>query len=117
MDYIGALITFVFAGILTFSMIFLTSVLGPKRRSAAKDIPYETGKDPFSLPGRMKVSVHFYVIAMVFLVLDLAIAFLYPWAVLFRTLGWGGLGAILLFMFFILLGYFYAWKMKSLDIS
>ncbi len=114
-DYTGIAITFIFTAVFTGIMVFLASVLGPKKRSAAKDIPYETGKDPFSLPSKLRIPVHFYVIAMIFIIFDVELAFLFPWAVLFRELGWIGLVEIFLFVFFILLAYAYAWKNKTLD--
>ncbi len=115
--YIGVITTFVFAALLTGFFIFLTSVLGPKKRNALKDIPYEAGKDPFALPGKMRFPVHFYVIAMIFIIFDVEIAFLFPWAVLFRELGWTGFLSVAAFVFFIVLAYVYAWKSGALEVN
>ncbi len=114
-SYTGVLITFLFAAAVTALMVTLTSVLGPKRRSPTKDIPYETGKDPFTLPSKARISIHFYLIAMIFIIFDVEIAFLFPWAVSFREFGWAGFLSIALFVFFILLGFWYAWKNNALD--
>lgn len=114
-DYTGVLIMFFFSAILTGVMIFLASVLGPKRKSLGKDIPYEAGKDPFSLPHSMRTSVRFYIVAMIFIIFDVELAFLFPWAVLFHELGWKGFIEVFIFIFFILLAYLYAWKHKALD--
>ena len=113
--YFGVLAIFLFSAVITGAMIFLTSVLGPKRGTREKDTPYETGKDPFSLPGTKRVPVHFYVIAMIFIIFDVELAFLFPWAVIFRHLGWLGLLEISVFVFFIFLAYLYAWKNRALD--
>lgn len=115
-DYLGVFFIFIFAALLTALMLVLAQILGPKKQSAAKDIPYETGVDPFTLPGKTRIPVHFYVIAMIFIIFDVEIAFLFPWAVLFKELGWTGFVSILIFTFFVLLAYFYAWKSKSLEV-
>ena len=109
-DYIGVSAAFFFSAVFAILMIFLSSVLGPKKKTPGKDIPYEAGKDPFALPGGMRISVHFYVIAMIFIIFDVELAFLFPWAVLFRELGWMGLAEITLFVFFVLLAFLYAWR-------
>ena len=106
---------FFLSAVLTGLIVFLASVLGPKKSSPEKDIPYETGKDPFFLPHSMRTSVRFYVIAMIFIIFDVELAFLFPWAVLFRELGLAGFAEVLLFIFFVLLAYAYAWKNKVLD--
>lgn len=105
-------------GIITLSVvslfIVLTSILGPKRPNPAKDSPFECGEQPFKLPyGR--TAVHFYLIAMLFIIFDVEIAFLFPWAVLYRGLGWNGFISVVIFMCVILLGYFYALKKGALD--
>lgn len=117
-NYLGVLFTFIFSGLLTGIMVFLASTLGqkPAKVTPAKYIPYETGKIPFSLPGKIRFPVHFYVIAMIFIIFDVELAFLFPWAVLFRELGWLGFVEILFFVFFILLAYAYAWKNKTMDV-
>ncbi len=115
--YLGIVFTFIFAGLLTGLMVFLASVLGRKKMTPEKAIPYETGKDPFSLPGKMRIPVHFYVIAMIFIIFDVETAFLFPWAVLLKELGWIGFVEISVFVFFILLAYLYAWKNKALDVN
>ena len=114
-SYIGVLMMFSLSAILTGLMIFLASVLGPKKDSPGKQIPYETGKDPFSLPFSARTSVRFYIVAMIFIIFDVELAFLFPWAVLFRELGWIGFVEISIFIFFVLLAYLYAWKNKVLD--
>lgn len=113
--YIGVLVMFTLSAVLTGLIVLLASILGPKKKSPGKDIPYEAGKDPFSLPHSARTSVHFYVIAMVFIIFDVELAFLFPWAVIFRELGWIGFAQVLFFIFFVLLAYLYAWKNKALD--
>jgi len=114
-DYTGVVIFFILSAAFTIFMISLTSWLGPKRPNPEKDIPYESGKDPFSLPSDRRIPVHFYTIAMIFIIFDVELAFLFPWAVVFKELGWAGLIEIFVFIFFILLAFLYAWKNKALN--
>jgi len=114
MEYIGILILAFFAALLVGVFIYLTSVLGPKRPNPAKDTPFECGKTPYELP-KGRTTVHFYLIAMLFIIFDVEIAFLFPWAVLLQKLGVGGFISISIFVALILLGYFYALKRGALD--
>ena len=108
-EYGGILILASFAAIIVWLFIFLTSVLGPKRPNPAKNEPFECGEQPFALP-KSGTPVHFYVIAMLFIIFDVELAFLFPWAVLFKKLGITGLIEMGVFVFFILVGYVYALK-------
>ena len=114
--FLGVFTFFVLSGLVTGLLIFLKSVLGPKRRLPERETPYECGKDPFGLPMNRRVSVHFYLLAMIFIIFDVELAFLFPWAVLFRELGWLGFVEVGLFLFFILLAYLYAWKRGALEV-
>jgi NADH-quinone oxidoreductase subunit A len=113
-EYIGILIFAFFAFALTSAFLVLTSVLGPKRPNPAKNQPFECGEKPFHLPAS-GVSIHFYLIAMLFIVFDVEIAFLFPWAVLFKKLGAAGLVQIGIFVIVILIGYVHAVKRGGLD--
>ena len=113
-EYSGILITAILSAGLVLVFIVLASVLGPKRPNAAKDQPFECGEQPISLP-QSGLSVHFYLIAMLFILFDVELAFLFPWAVLFKKLGFAGLIEISIFVFFIMLGYLYAFKKGALD--
>ncbi len=117
-QFIGVLIMFVLSAALVGLMLLLTSLLGARkgvRRPSAKDIPYECGKDPFNLPRDRRIPVHFYVIGMIFVVFDVEISFLFPWAVISRKLGWLGFVEVLIFLLFILLAYLYARKHRALE--
>jgi NADH-quinone oxidoreductase subunit A len=99
-----------FAGI----SILLSSVLGPSRPSAEKSAPYECGM-PAVGDARERQSVKFYLVAMIFLLFDIEVAFLYPWAMALRDLGWPGFVQVLLFMGLLLAGYTYIWRKGALD--
>jgi NADH-quinone oxidoreductase subunit A len=79
-----------------------------------KDAPYECGVPPIN-DARERISIRYYVIAMLFLVFDVEVVFLYPWAVDFRKLGLFGLVEMLIFLAILIVGYVYAWKKEALE--
>src|SRR6187397_2038232 len=99
-----------FAGL----MIGLSVLLGPKNPTPEKLAPYECGM-PAVGDARERQSVKFYLVAMIFLLFDIEIAFLYPWAVAIRGLGWNGFVQVLLFVALLLAGYIYVWRKGALD--
>nr|CAX68919.1 NADH:ubiquinone oxidoreductase subunit 3 [uncultured bacterium] len=114
MGYIGILIMALFAAGAVFFFLVLTSILGPRKPNPMKDLPFECGKTPFKISTR-QLPVHFYQIAMLFIIFDIELAFLFPWAVNFKQFGVAGLIQVVLFVFFILLGYLYMLKKKVLE--
>ena len=94
--------------------IMLSSVLGPRKPSPEKSAPYECGM-PAVGDARERQSVKFYLVAMIFLLFDIEVAFLYPWAMALRDLGWGGFVQVVLFMGLLLAGYTYVWRKGALD--
>ena len=112
--YVGALIGFVVTNMI------LTHIIGPRKKTAVKDIPYESGMDPVG-DARQPFDVKFYLVAILFLVFDVELLFLYPWAVS-AYIGpdqSGGIpvelrgtvfGVMLVFMATLVIAYAYAWK-------
>ena len=96
------------------AMIALSSLVGPKNPTPEKLAPYECGM-PAVGDARERHSVKFYLVAMVFLLFDIEVAFLYPWAVALRDLGWAGFIQILTFFLILLVGYVYIWRKGVLD--
>ena len=94
--------------------VLLSNVLGPRKPSAEKSAPYECGM-PAVGDARERQSVKFYLIAMIFLLFDIEVAFLYPWAMALRELGWSGFVQVVLFMALLLAGYVYVWRKGALD--
>src|SRR5207237_916018 len=92
----------------------LSNVLGPSRPTPEKSAPYECGM-PAVGDARERQSVKFYLVAMIFLLFDIEVAFLYPWAMALRDLGWNGFVQVLLFMMLLLAGYVYVWRKGVLD--
>src|SRR2546426_5610032 len=113
-EYAGIVIAFVLAGALTGAFVVLASVLGPKKPSRVKSEPFECGEVPFSRPvGRF--SIKFYLTAILFMVFDVELVFLYPWAVVYRRLGVTGLVEAVIFLGVLMVGFFYAWDNGALD--
>ena len=108
---IGA-IGFVFAA---FSVV-VTSITGPKRYNRAKAAAYECGIEPSpQAPGGGRFPVKYFLTAMLFIVFDIEIVFLYPWAVTFDKLGLVGLVEMLIFILTVFVAYAYVWRRGGLD--
>jgi NADH-quinone oxidoreductase subunit A len=101
---LAGLIAVVVGGMLVGSI-----VLGPKRRTKIKQQPFECGMTPFELPGD-RFHVKFYLIAILFIIFDVDLAFLFPWAVVFRELGMYGFISMLVFLGFVGVGLAVIWK-------
>ena len=113
-EYVGIVVAFALAGTLAGAFILLASLLGPKQPSAVKSEPFECGIVPFSLPlGRL--SVKFYRTAILFILFDVELVFLYPWAVVYRALGAWGLIEMVIFLGIVMAGFFYAWDNRALE--
>jgi NADH-quinone oxidoreductase subunit A len=95
-------------------MIGLSVLLGPKNPTPEKLAPYECGM-PAVGDARERQSVKFYLVAMIFLLFDIEVAFLYPWAVAIRDLGWAGFVQIVTFFAILAVGYIYVWRKGVLD--
>ncbi|HEY7449516.1 MAG TPA: NADH-quinone oxidoreductase subunit A [Vicinamibacterales bacterium] len=92
----------------------LSRLLGPHNPTPEKLAPYECGMPPVG-DARERQSIKFYLVAMVFLLFDIEVAFLYPWAMALRSLGWTGFLQIVLFFAILLAGYVYIWRKGALD--
>src|SRR6476620_3028396 len=94
--------------------VLLSSVLGPRKPTPEKLAPYECGMPPVG-DARERQSIKFYLVAMICLLFDIEVAFLYPWAMALRELGWAGFVQVVLFMAVLLAGYVYVWRKGALD--
>ncbi len=94
--------------------IFASSALGPKRHSPIKDSPFECGI-PSEGFRHKPIPVHFYLMALLFILFDVELAFLFPWAVVFRGLGMFGFVEMLVFFLVVGVGFIYAWKIGALE--
>src|SRR3981081_2581182 len=103
-------VALVFGGIL----VAAGTVLGPNRPESEKLSPYECGFEAFE-DARMKFDVRYYLVAILFIIFDLETAFLFPWGVALRDIGWPGFMAMMIFLLEFLLGFAYIWKKGGLD--
>ena len=96
------------------ALVTLSFVLGPSRPSKRKMAPYESGIIP-EAPAHRRLSVRFYLTAMLFIIFDVEAIFFYPWAVLLRQLKWFGLIEMLVFMGILLVALAHIWRKGGLD--
>ena len=113
-EYVGIGVSIVLAAGITGLMVLLGSTLGKKNPSAVKLAPFECGQEPFSLP-MGKLVVKFYLTAILFILFDVELVFLYPWAVAYRSLGALGLVEMGVFLGVLMVGFVYAWDNGALD--
>ena len=92
----------------------LGRLLGPVRPDAEKNSPYECGFEAFE-DARMKFDVRYYLVAILFILFDLEIAFLFPWAVALKEIGAVGFWSVMLFLAILVVGFIYEWKKGALD--
>lgn len=95
-------------------LIAISHWLAPSSKNPNKGLPYECGVLPEG-DARAPYNVHFYLVAVLFVLFDLEAVFMYPWALALRKLGGLGLVEMLIFIFILLVGYFYAWKKGVLE--
>ena len=113
-NYIPVLIELGVVVAMAAGMIILSYLLGKHKRSRQKLMPYECGMTPTG-DARHRFSVKFYLVAMIFILLDVEVVFLYPWAVIFRELKMFGFVEMLLFVLMVVAGFVYLWKKGVLD--
>ena len=113
-NYIPVLLLLGAVVLLAGIMLGLSYLLGPRRPTRAKLAPYECGIVP-TTDARQRFSVKFYMVAMVFILFEVEVVFLYPWAVIFHELRMFGFIEMLLFLLLVLPGFVYLWKMGVLD--
>jgi NADH-quinone oxidoreductase subunit A len=113
-DYIPIFIFFLVAVVFALVVLFLSAIIGKRKITPQKMLPYECGMDPIG-EARSPFSVKFYIIAMLFIVFDIEAVFLYPWAVIFKDLKIFGLGEMAVFIGILLVGFIYIWKKGALE--
>ena len=113
-DYFSIIIFFVIALGLSCVFIILNYMLSPKNPDPEKLSAYECGFEPFN-DSRMEFDVRFYLVAILFIIFDLEIAFLFPWAVSLGKIGLFGFVSMMIFLFILTVGFIYEWKKGALD--
>ena len=114
MDYIPILMVFAAAAGVAGALLGIPLLIAPKRMSPIKQEPFECGKDPVMLPeGRF--AIKFSTIAIFFIIFDIELVFVWPWAAIYRQLGWFGFVEMLVFLGILMLGFLYIWKKRGLE--
>ncbi|MEW6401916.1 MAG: NADH-quinone oxidoreductase subunit A [Chloroflexota bacterium] len=119
LEYIAIGVMIAVATLIAFIAIGLGELFGPKKKSEAKYMPYESGMNPYG-EGTRRMPVRFYLIAVLFILFDIEVVFFLPWAIVFREMisknfGWFALGEMVIFIVILLVGYAYAWKKGALE--
>ncbi|MDI6694143.1 MAG: NADH-quinone oxidoreductase subunit A [Anaerolineales bacterium] len=113
-DYLPIIVLIIISTGLAGIAVLLGHLLGPRRPTLRKSVPYESGMRPIG-PGARRMPVRFYLIAVLFILFDIEIIFFLPWAVVFKKLGLFGLVEMFIFIAILLVGYVYAWKKGALE--
>lgn len=113
-SYVPLLTLFAIAAVLVTAMFALATLIGPKNPTPEKMMPYECGSDSTGTK-QVRLSVKFYMTAILFVVLDVEVVLLYPWAVTFRETGWSGLFIMAPFLLLLVVGLIYEWKKGAME--
>ncbi|RMH42555.1 MAG: NADH-quinone oxidoreductase subunit A [Gammaproteobacteria bacterium] len=109
------ILVFLIIGLMVGSVAILAGyILGPHKPDPDKLAPFECGFDPFE-DARMKFDVRFYLVAILFIIFDLEIAFLFPWAIVIDSIGWFGFWTMMVFLGLLVVGFLYEWKKGALE--
>jgi NADH-quinone oxidoreductase subunit A len=113
-SYVPILIFIAVSLVMGLAILVVGRVLGPHRPDREKNSPYECGFEAFE-DARMKFDVRYYLVAILFIIFDLEIAFLFPWAVALKEIGMAGFVAMMLFLGILVVGFIYEWKKGALE--
>ena len=113
-NYLTIIIFLAIALILSIGFVILNFALSPKNPDPEKLSAYECGFEPFN-DSRMEFDIRFYLVAILFIIFDLEIAFLFPWAITLGNIGYFGFFSMMLFLFILTIGFIYEWKKGALD--
>jgi NADH-quinone oxidoreductase subunit A len=114
LEYVAIGLMIALATVVALVAIGLGTLFGPKKDSAAKSMPYESGMTPYG-EGTRRMPIRFYLVAVLFILFDIEVVFFLPWAITFRQLGLFGLVEMVIFIVILLVGYVYAWKKGALE--
>ena len=114
MQYVTILMTFAFAAAVAGALLTLPRLLAPRRMSPVKAEPFECGKDPLGV-AEGRFAIKFSTVAILFILIDIELLFVWPWAMLYRKLGWFGFAEMLVFLAILMLGFLYIWKKGGLE--
>ena len=113
-EYFSIVLFLIIAIVLSCGFIFLNFVFSTKKPDPEKLSPYECGFEPFN-DSRMEFDIRFYLVAILFIIFDLEIAFLFPWAITLGKIGLFGFISMMIFLSILTIGFIYEWKKGALD--
>ena len=113
-DYFSIILFLIISLLLSCGFIVLNFVFSPKKPDPEKLSPYECGFEPFA-DSRMEFDIRFYLVAILFIIFDLEIAFLFPWAISLGKIGIFGFVSMMIFLSILTIGFIYEWKKGALD--
>jgi len=113
-EYLPVVIFLAIAIVLSCLFLVASSLLAPRKPDPEKLSAYECGFNAFD-DARMKFDVRFYLVSILFIIFDLEVAFLFPWAVAFRDVGWFGFWSMMIFLGVLTVGFIYEWRKGALE--
>lgn len=113
-DFLPILVLAILASGVAILVLLISILFGPRKPTPTKLSPYESGMTPFGQAMR-RMPIRFYLIATLFILFDIEVIFLYPWAIVFRQLAWFGLIEMVIFLLILIVGYVYVWKKGALE--
>jgi len=113
-EYLPIAVLLVLSTAIAGIVVALGHLFGPRHPTRRKALPYESGMTPFG-PGTRRMPVRFYMVAVLFILFDIEVVFLLPWAIVFRKLGLFGIIEMLVFVGILVVGFVYAWKMGAME--
>src|SRR5450432_4434009 len=114
LQYLPIVIFFAIAGALGLAFILAAAIVAPRAPDAEKLSSYECGFNAFD-DARMKFDVRFYLVSILFIIFDLEVAFLFPWAVAYKSVGAFGFWSMMVFLGVLTVGFAYEWKKGALE--
>lgn len=113
-NYAPILVFFFIAFFISVFILILAKIRGVSKPDKEKLSPYECGFKPFS-DSRMKFNIRFYLIGILFIIFDVEIAFLFPWAIVLKKIGWFGFSSMMFFLLILIVGFIYEWKKGAFE--
>tara|TARA_B110001452_G_scaffold204074_1_gene174062 strand:+ start:165 stop:533 length:369 start_codon:yes stop_codon:yes gene_type:complete len=113
-DYLPIILFLIIALGLSCGFVLVNFIFAPRNPDPEKLSAYECGFEPFE-DSRMEFDVRFYLVAILFIIFDLEIAFLFPWAISLGKIGLLGFSSMMIFLFILTIGFIYEWKKGALD--
>ena len=113
-EYLPILLFLIIAIIFSIGALSLSFIVSPKKPSDEKLSPYECGFEPFD-DARTKFDIRFYLVALLFIIFDLEVTFLFPWAISLKDIGIFGYASMMIFLIILTIGFIYEWKKGALE--